>query len=130
MHVGKNSDDHPEVQSKAFDASAPVRWRRQSRSQVELKADLAGAGGLRATVHVIRASHTRHGPREEWGPIQWAQAAIIAIYRGSIPASINKARLHQAVNVWLENNKPDYSQTDDWLPRSTVVRALKELRRL
>jgi hypothetical protein len=90
---------------------------------------MAGSAELGAGVHVLRASYTRHGPREEWGPLQRAQSAIIALYPTGIPKHINKAKLHNAANEWLEK-QPGYSRKTDWLPRSTVVRALKKLQRL
>jgi hypothetical protein len=102
--------------------------RQAQRSDQKIAASAPGVGGLNANAHVIRASHTRHGPRKTWGPLQWAQAAISALYPAGIPHSIDKAKLVEHVNVRLDQN-PEYRATRyGYLPRSTVLRALDRLR--
>jgi hypothetical protein len=79
-------------------------------------------------VHIIRAAKTRHGPRERWAMEQWAQAAIIDVCGGSLPKSLNMARLVKNVNDHLRE-LPEYQATGyGEVTRTTVVNAWKKLK--
>jgi hypothetical protein len=85
----------------------------------------AGANDVWYSIHVIRASKTRHGPRAKWGRLQYAQAAIAMLYPDVVPDNINQAKLVADVNARL-NSDPKYRDTGfGYLPRTTVLRALK-----
>jgi hypothetical protein len=101
--------------------------RQAPRPNQEIAASTPGTSGLDMNAYVIRASHTRHGPRTAWGPIQWAQAAIAEIYPSGIPRAPNKSKLVRAVNVRLDRD-PEYRATrHGYLTRSTILRALDRM---
>jgi hypothetical protein len=102
--------------------------RRSPRHKKTEKGSPSRAGAnVWVSIHVIRGSRTRHGPRAKWGRLQYAQAAIAALYPLGLPDPINQSQLVKDVNAKLESD-PRYRETRfGELPRTTVLRAAKTL---
>jgi hypothetical protein len=82
---------------------------------------------LASTAQGIRASKTRHGPRQRWGPIQHVQAAILAIHPAGPPKSFNALQLTRDVNEQLSKDAQwratGYGRSGT-VSRPTVLRAV------
>ena len=91
-------------------------------------AALAGQSGAFLTPYVVHAGRTKHRVRR-WGKIEFAQAAIAALYPNKLPEYVNPKKLPGDVNALLAKN-PDYQSTGfGELSPSTIKRALQTLRR-
>ena len=94
----------------------------------ELHAAVGTAGGgntaAGARGYGIRAGETGYGSRSEWGPVEYAQAAITALYPRGIPRGVNCSRLTDDVNERLVCD-PGFNRKTS---RQTVMRALRKLR--
>jgi hypothetical protein len=79
--------------------------------------------------YTISAAKDRSGgPRPEYGPFEWAQAAIGMLYPFGLPKSINKSRLRRDGNELLAQD-PEYKKMlYGKLDRKTFVAALAKMR--
>ena len=77
----------------------------------------------------MRGSQTRYGPQMHDGPIQYAQAALIAKYPNGPPTKKpdNLVQLMKDVNDWVRQ-QPGYVPNNYNIGRSTVRRAWAALR--
>ena len=77
----------------------------------------------------IEAGKTKYGPRSEWGPAEFAQAAISALHPRGIPRNVNHSKLTKDVNDEQLAHDPDFKQAGyHKVSRQTVIRALEKLR--
>lgn len=67
----------------------------------------SGGGKASARAYAIPAAGTKYGPRTSWGPLEYAQAAITALFPIILPKHVNHLKLARDVNDWLARN-PDY----------------------
>jgi hypothetical protein len=108
-----------------------VTRRRPSPSMCKPKAasaSLAGNFGGSANAHVIRASKSPYGARPRWGQVQYAQAAICAIYPHGLPKNFNASQLARDVRERLAKD-PEYRAVGfPQLSRQTVLRAVALVR--
>jgi hypothetical protein len=78
---------------------------------------------------VIRPARTKHGPRQSWGALEFAQLAIQALYGANPPKHRDRNLLTDEVNEWLRND-PDWRSTGrhGGISQPTILRALKMVR--
>jgi hypothetical protein len=78
---------------------------------------------------VIRVGKTKHGRGRKFAKLEFAQAAIAAIYPKGLRADFNQSELTRKVNKHLQRNR-DYRKKykDKKVGRMTVLRALDRLR--
>ena len=123
--------------------TTPPRRRRQAQSRKEKIAAAVrtgtarGVGEASARGRALNAAKTKHGPRPTWGPLEYAQDAITALFPVDIPRNVNKSGLCHAVNEHLAR-APAFQATlhgqlsprtgKRELSRQTVMRALEMLR--
>jgi hypothetical protein len=83
-----------------------------------------------ANAWVVRAGRTKWGSREQWGAIEYTQAAIAALYPTHLPPlrAINKRDLRRRVVDWLKNYSEYPPHRYNNINLSTVNRALKKFR--
>jgi hypothetical protein len=87
----------------------------------------SGSGTARAYAYVIRAGRTKHGPRS-WKKIEYAQAAITAIYPAGLPPHVNHSWLTHEVNKQLADDRDYRASRFGEISRPTIIRALQRLR--
>jgi hypothetical protein len=105
----------------------PTRHRSRRQRRQFGKASLAGNSSVSTNPFVIRAGKSPYGPRQRWGQIEYAQAAICALHP-NIPKNFNISALTRAVRDQL-NKDPEYRAIGFRpLSRQTVTRALELLR--
>ena len=99
--------------------------RRRPKVEVSLSAD----SDLSATAWIIRSARSPYGPRQRWGQIEYAQAAICALYPKGLPRNFSPSLLTQDVRGQLAKD-PDYCAVGFRKPvsRQTVLRAAELLR--
>jgi hypothetical protein len=106
--------------------------RAQSKSPTRCQqADIAQHRHVSMRPTVIRAAHTKWGSRETWGPVQFAQAELSAIFPDGPPPDIkgHARALVKAVNDRLGNNF-DYQRKypKGEVDHQTIARALENWR--
>jgi hypothetical protein len=81
------------------------------------------ASGVPSSAHVIRASWSKHGPRngKNWSKCQLAQIAINVLYPDGRPAN----QLTKDVDDWLVANHPNFRAKYGEIDRLTVRRAMR-----
>lgn len=109
--------------------TTPRRRRQQAQQQPQQPAAASFGGSTAATLvpFVIRASKTKHGPRSG-GKLQYAQAAILALYPLALPQHVNHLQLWRDVNKQLARDSNYRATRFGQLSRMTVRRALQTLR--
>jgi hypothetical protein len=103
---------------------------RQARSFQQSAAAFTAQSTLTVgATYIVHGSRNKHGStRKEFGPLEYAQAAIRERYPSEIPERINTSRLTVMVNKRLDRD-PKYKKTKyGKLSRQTVMRALATLR--
>jgi hypothetical protein len=128
----------PIAKQKAMRANPTFRCSRrkappsphQDDDSSQLREVLSGKSKVDASGQVIRASKTRHGPRQRWGPVQYVQAKILAIHPAGPPKSFNAVHLTREVNEQLSKDAEwrasGYGRNGK-VSRPTVLRAVKLL---
>lgn len=106
--------------------------RRSPRSQarrLSAKVLIAGKSSVACNAFVIRAAKSPYGPRPRWGQIEFAQAAICALYPNGLPSHFNASALTDAVDKWLKQVRAyREARFREPVSRRTVLRAMKLLR--
>ena len=74
---------------------------------------------------VIRSASTKHGLRQNWRELEFAQ---LAIFQGANPPKHqDHAKLTRAVNEWLRNDPGWRASGYGGISRPTVLRALRKV---
>jgi hypothetical protein len=82
---------------------------------------------IKPGIYVIAAASSPYAPRPRRGPIEYAQGAIAALYPNGIPHNLNVSDLRRRVNKYLDQDPSWRAAGHKPVPRSTILRALKEL---
>jgi hypothetical protein len=88
---------------------------------------ISRSSGVPSSVHFIRASWSKHGPRngENWSKCQLAQIAIKVLHPDGRPPNVNQTQLTKDVNDWLSANLPHFAIKYGEIDRLTVRRAMR-----
>jgi hypothetical protein len=99
-------------------------------ARVECAASFGGKGELRIDekgIAVIRPAKTKHGLREHWRELEFAQLAIQALHGARPSKHLNLTKLWRDGNAWLQSN-PEYLSADlGKISPQTFRRALKQV---
>jgi hypothetical protein len=76
---------------------------------------------------VIRPASTKHGPRQNWRELEFAQLAIQALRGSNPPKHQDYSKLTRDVNEWLQNDPDWRARGFGEISRPTVLRALKKV---
>jgi hypothetical protein len=83
--------------------------------------------GVPSSAHFIRASWSKHGPRngKNWSKCQLAQIAMNVLHPDGRPPNVSEIQLTKDVNDWLLANYPHFAIKYGEIDRLTVRRAMR-----
>jgi hypothetical protein len=78
-------------------------------------------------IFVVHGGRTKHGPRQHWREIEYAQVAMQTVFPEKRWRSANQKVLHWKINEWLRED-PEYQKTGfGEVSLRTVLRARRLL---